>query len=181
MVEQLNEFPQGKMIDLAGGEGRNALWFAKRGFEVENVEISKVALEKFELRAKREQVLDRCHSTHGSALDAKFSLNADLLVVAYLQIPIDQLLVALDNAVSQLNDGAMVFGIWHAKRNLTEGFGGPQDPDALPAPEQLLDWASNNLQEVDVFEVERTVEADGVTRTAIDVILRGRVDKAKAA
>ena len=39
------------MVDLAGGEGRNAIWFASRGWQAENVEFSEVALTKFRSRA----------------------------------------------------------------------------------------------------------------------------------
>ena len=30
VVEYLGDVPAGAMLDLAGGEGRNALWFAER-------------------------------------------------------------------------------------------------------------------------------------------------------
>ena len=93
------------MIDLAGGEGRNALWFAKRGWQVENVEISKVALDKFMARAERDQVLDLCIATLSDATQAHFALAADLLVIAYLQLPFDQLAAAMNNAISQLEPG----------------------------------------------------------------------------
>ncbi len=32
--------PQGKMIDLAGGEGRNAIWFSEQGWQSENIDWS---------------------------------------------------------------------------------------------------------------------------------------------
>lgn len=42
----------GRVLDVAGGGGRNALWFARRGFDVTLVDISPVALELAEQRAK---------------------------------------------------------------------------------------------------------------------------------
>ena len=43
----------GKVLDLAGGAGRNAIWFARRGYEVTLADVSDVALDKAEARAKR--------------------------------------------------------------------------------------------------------------------------------
>ncbi len=42
-------FPGGKALDLAAGEGRNSVFLAERGFDVEAVDISRTALN----RAKR--------------------------------------------------------------------------------------------------------------------------------
>ena len=177
MLQHLSELPPSKMVDLAGGEGRNALWFAKRGWQTENVELSQVALDKFLLRAQHENLDGRCTTTHADATTAKFSLSADLLVVAYLQIPAPSLSRALSNAVDQLNPGATVFGVWHAKRNLVDGFGGPPSPEMLPTPKELEAWAKDHLESFEVFEVDRIVEKDGVHHTAIDVILKGQLAK----
>lgn len=177
VVEHLSELPPSKMVDLAGGEGRNALWFAKRGWQTENVEISQVALDKFLLRAERENLESKCTATHADATSAEFSLVADLLVIAYLQIPTQSLAQALSNAVAQLSPGATLFGVWHAKRNLVDGFGGPPSPEMLPTPEELEGWAKQNLATFEVFEIERMVEKDGVNHRAIDVILKGQLAK----
>jgi SAM-dependent methyltransferase len=45
--------PQGRALDLAGGAGRNAIWLARRGLDVTLVDVSDVALDKAEQRAKR--------------------------------------------------------------------------------------------------------------------------------
>ena len=179
VVQHLASLAPSKMVDLAGGEGRNALWFASRGWQVENVEISKVALAKFLERAERDGLTASCVATEANALSAKFNLAADLLVIAYLQMPIQDLSQALTNAVSQLNPGATVFGVFHAKRNLTEGFGGPPMSEVLPSPAELSVWANQHLSEPEVFEVSRKVEKDGVSHVAIDVILKGSVTKSQ--
>ena len=179
VVQHLSELPAGRMVDLAGGEGRNALWFAKRGWGVENVELSKVALEKFMQRAERDDLSKRCIATHQDATTANFELSANLLVIAYLQIPSPDLFRALDNAMTQLSNEATVFGVWHARRNLTEGYGGPPMPEVLPTPAELELWASRNLRNYEVFEVDRIVNVEGDSRVAIDVILKGQLGKSE--
>lgn len=49
----------GKTLDLAGGAGRNAIWLARRGLDVTLVDVSDVALDKAEQRAKRLGVANR--------------------------------------------------------------------------------------------------------------------------
>ncbi len=51
--------PPGKALDLAGGAGRNAIWLARRGYDVTLVDVSDVALDKAEQRAKRLGVVNR--------------------------------------------------------------------------------------------------------------------------
>lgn len=54
LVEHAAHLPaRGKALDLAGGAGRNAIWLARRGLEVTLVDVSDVALDKAEQRAKR--------------------------------------------------------------------------------------------------------------------------------
>ena len=47
----------GRVLDVAGGAGRNALWLARRGFDVTLVDISAVAIALAEQRAKDAGVL----------------------------------------------------------------------------------------------------------------------------
>jgi 2-polyprenyl-3-methyl-5-hydroxy-6-metoxy-1,4-benzoquinol methylase len=49
----------GKVLDLAGGAGRNGIWFARRGCDVTLVDVSDVALDKAEARAKRLGIANR--------------------------------------------------------------------------------------------------------------------------
>ncbi len=46
LVEHVDKLPKGKALDIAVGEGRNAVFLAKKGFQVEGVDISVVGLRK---------------------------------------------------------------------------------------------------------------------------------------
>ena len=46
LVEELAGLPPGRALDLACGEGRNAIWLARRGWEVTGVDFSGVAIDK---------------------------------------------------------------------------------------------------------------------------------------
>jgi SAM-dependent methyltransferase len=45
--------PKGKALDLASGEGRNAVFLAQHGFDVDAVDISEIGLRKTEQLAKK--------------------------------------------------------------------------------------------------------------------------------
>jgi len=48
--------PVGRALDIAMGEGRNAVFLAKKGFAVEGVDISEVAVQKAKLLARENSV-----------------------------------------------------------------------------------------------------------------------------
>ena len=48
--------PPGRSLDLAAGEGRNALWLAERGWDSTAVDFSAVAIEKAKAIASRRGV-----------------------------------------------------------------------------------------------------------------------------
>jgi hypothetical protein len=174
VVEFLSELPPGRMIDLAGGEGRNALWFAGRGWQAENADISSVAVDKFLERAVSEGLRERVFGTT-LELDqpATFQLApADLGLIAYLQIPNVQLAQSIRDLTAALAPGATLFGVWHARENLTDGFGGPQRADVLPTVEELGAVAETAGLHVLTCELrDRFFDVDGVSHRAIDVVL----------
>jgi SAM-dependent methyltransferase len=46
LVEEVARMKPGRALDLACGEGRNALWLAERGWQVTGVDFSPVGLAK---------------------------------------------------------------------------------------------------------------------------------------
>lgn len=174
VVEYLSDVPAGAMLDLAGGEGRNALWFSERGWQAEVADFSSVAVERFLARAEQAGVAERCAGTVADATrltDYAYE-PFDLVVMAYLQIPASELAVAIAEAARVLGEAGLFFGVWHARENLDGGFGGPQDPRVLPTQEELriaVDRAGLSLKTLELRE--RFVETDAGTRTALDVVL----------
>src|ERR1700733_7765426 len=78
-----DQFPNGAtVLDLAGGIGRHALWLAKKNWHVTVVDISEVAIQKLDEKARQ---LDLALSLF--ALDAsEYSFEAasfDLIVMFY--------------------------------------------------------------------------------------------------
>jgi len=85
---------------------------------------------------------------------------------------------ALDNGLSQVRQGE-IFGVWHALRNVKEGFGGPPMPELNVNPENLKSWAEANGLNYRVTERVRNVSTQDGPREAIDVQFRARVGKSE--
>jgi SAM-dependent methyltransferase len=159
--EHLEDLTPGKMIDLAGGEGRNTVFFAEKGWQAENIDLSSVGLAKCEKLAAERNVSDLVFTTQASALDFKSKLApVDLGVVAYMQINHKDLKAGISRLVANLVPGGSFFGVWHALENLNEGFGGPQDPNVLPSIKSM----SEILGELPL-RVEFITNRDGQVQT----------------
>jgi SAM-dependent methyltransferase len=136
--ESLSDLAPGKMIDLAGGEGRNTVFFAEHGWQAENIDLSPVGLVKCEKLAKEREVQELVFTTNASALDFESKLApVDLGVIAYLQIPQTELAIAIKRLIENIKPGGVFFGVWHALENLKDGFGGPQNPEVLPSESSM--------------------------------------------
>ncbi len=120
------DLPPGRAVDLAAGEGRNAIWLARRGWQVTAVDFSRVALDKGRTLAgdtEVEWVCEDATSWRGEGYD--------LAVVAYLQLPEDERRAAARGAVEALRPGGTFLWVAHDSSNIAEGSGGPQDPAVL--------------------------------------------------
>jgi hypothetical protein len=159
--ESLSDLVPGKMIDLAGGEGRNTVFFAEHGWQAENIDLSSVGLDKCQKLAAEKNVSDLVFTTNASALDFVSQLApVDLGVIAYLQIPQGELAVAITRLVENIKPGGVFFGVWHALENLKDGFGGPQNPDFLPSEESMTQLLSSLP-----LEIQFVANRDGQVQT----------------
>lgn len=171
VASELADLPPGRAIDLAGGEGRNAIWLAERGWDVELVEFSQVALDKAAMLAERAGVaLTRTLAD----VTAEPRLEpADLVVVAYLQLPPGPSRTATRLAASLVAPDGTLLVVAHAKRNLADGVGGPPSAEVLrDADEVVEELAGTGLAVTKAVEVTRSVETEDGTRQAIDLLVR---------
>jgi SAM-dependent methyltransferase len=173
VAEHASGLVPGRALDLAGGEGRNAIWLAQQGWAVELVEFSQVALDKAAVLADRAKVT--LELTLGDVTAPPGWASADLVVLAYLQLPPAPSRAALRSAAEVVAPGGTLLVVAHAKRNVTEGVGGPPDPELNRSLDELVaDLAGTGLDIEEAREVTRQVPTDAGPRTAIDVLVRAR-------
>ena len=154
VAAELADLPPGRALDLAAGEGRNALWLAGRGWRVVAVDFSGVAIEKARALERRQGSYGGVDWVVADALG--FDPGAepfDLALLAYLQVSADQRRTAVRRAFGSLGVGGTFFLVAHDSSNLVEGTGGPQDPDVLFTAEEVL--ADLDGERFDVARADR--------------------------
>jgi len=179
---ELAELPAGRALDLAAGEGRNALWLAGLGWQVTAVDFSLVGIDKGRALQERHEHGRDLHVdwVHADVLTYNPGpVSFDLTLIAYLQLTADERRAAVRRAFGALSVGGTFFLVAHDATNLAEGTGGPQDPAVLYTAEEVLADLDGERFEVQRAErVARVVEASDdehrgeARRTAYDCLVR---------
>jgi SAM-dependent methyltransferase len=134
---ELADLPPGRALDLAAGEGRNAIWLAKQGWHVTAVDFAQAGLDKGRTLGDGLDIDWVCADAttwQRGPEDAAY----DVALVAYLQVTAPDRRAAVRNAYDALRNGGTFLLVAHDSTNLTEGTGGPQDPSVLMTAEDVL-------------------------------------------
>lgn len=170
LVAEVTDIAPGRALDLACGEGQNAIWLASLGWDVTGVDFSEVAIAKARDRASREGVAARfeCADLVEYEPDAGAF---DLVLVLYLHISAEERGGVLARASEALAPGGTFVLLGHDLTNMTEGVGGPSDPSIHVTPDQVA-------VELPGLEIEKATtvlrDVPGEDRYAIDTLVRAR-------
>jgi SAM-dependent methyltransferase len=172
LVAEVSDLPPARALDLACGEGRNAVWLARLGWDVTGVDFSEVAIAK-----AREQA-------SAAGVDVEW-LVADLLgyepparafelvIVFYLHVPAADRARIFPAAAEAVAEGGTFLLVGHDSSNLADGYGGPSDPSVLYTAEDVVARLPG-LEVERAAVVERPVETTDGVRVALDVLVRAR-------
>ena len=170
LVSEVEGLAPGRVLDMACGEGRNAVWLATRGWQATGVDFSEVALAKAgRLAADREVAVEWIAA---DVLEWVPPTSAyDLVAVFYLQLPAASRAGLFPRLAGALAPGGTLLVVGHDLLNLTEGYGGPQDASVLFTPDDIAaDLAG--LKIVKAERVRRPVQTDDGEVEAIDALVR---------
>lgn len=179
VVEVFEGRSPGRVVDVACGEGRNAIWLAKQGWTVTGADFSKVAIERARALAGEVGVEVEWRVDDATAWqpdDGAF----DAVLVCYLQLPAEQLAEVFARARAALVPGGEVVVIAHSRDNLTRGVGGPQDPSVLPTPDEVVGYL-DGLEVQRAGHVMRPVQTSEGEREAVDLLVVARLPDPAAA
>ena len=152
LQEWVDRIPRGPALDVACGAGRNALFLAARGFDVDAVDISSAALEQGRERAAQsglhvnwiEHDLDEPLNT-----DQRYAL---IIVMRFVDLPL------IRRLADRLAPGGFLICEEHLRTDADVEVGGPSnplyrvDPGSLRAaagPLQILFYDEGLLQDPD--------------------------------
>ena len=173
-VAELQDLAPGRALDVAAGEGRNAVWLASRGWQVTAVDFSAAGLDKGRRLAEARGVaVDWVHADVRDYQPEAASFQ--LVLVAYLQLREAELDGVLRRAATALAPGGVLLVVGHDVTNLTEGSGGPPDPAVLYTPESIT-RSLGGLAVVRAERVRRPVATADGHREAVDTLVRATRD-----
>ena len=170
LVQEIEGLEPGRALDIAAGEGRNAIWVASRGWMVTAVDFSPVAIEKAR-RLAAERGVDVEWIVADVVDYAPGTEVFDLAVVFYLHLVASEMRKVLGRVAAALRRGGTLLIVGHDRANLTDGVGGPQDP-AILLDAQVV---ASELEDLVIEKAERIMRrVEGAEREAIDTLVRAR-------
>jgi len=132
LVENVDLLPKGRVLDIAMGTGRNAIYLAKVGFEVEGVDISSEAVSAALESAEESGVMIKAQVVD---LEKAFHIKEDaydvIICFNYLQ---RSLIPEMKNGLRR--GGMIVYETYIVDQ---AQFGKPENPDYLLKHNELLD------------------------------------------
>ena len=179
-VEQLTqELSPGTALDIAAGEGRNALWLAARGWHATAVDFSAVALQRAASLAEEQLGRDAGRLVTLEANVQNWVPHArsyDLVLVVYLHLRQKQRSAVMLAAAEAVAPGGTLLVVGHDLENVTSGHGGPQDPGVLYRPSDIV--ADIDPAQLLVVRAETAVrsltDTNGRPAEALDALVLAR-------
>lgn len=168
VVEELEDLAPGTALDVACGEGRNAIWLAEKGWRATGVDFSAVALAKARRMAEERGVAVEWIEADLRAWEP--TTRFDLVIAMYLHLPESTRRRTFTAAARAVAAGGTILVVGHDRENLTSGTGGPQDESVLFTAPEVVEI----LEGVGGFTVQRAEQVRRHVETfdAIDALVR---------
>lgn len=154
----IDNYKPGSILLPGDGEGRNAVYAAKKGWQVTAFDYSTAAKEKAEKLAKKEHVKINyiVSDIKNFSVETKF----DLISIIFLHLHPDIRSLAHHNLINHLKPGGKIIMECYAKEQLEYRSGGPGNIDLLYSKEILEhDFQELNIQQLiqeEIFHSEGT-------------------------
>lgn len=157
LVEAADTLPKGCVLCLAEGEGRNAVFLARQGYDVVAVDASEVGLKKAEVLAADREVTIETVVADLNQYEIERE-KWDGIVSIFCHLPSDQRASLHKKIVSGLKPGGILVLEAYTPEQLDYGTGGPPAKDLMISLEELkrdfqgLDFKHAKEIERDIYE-----------------------------
>ncbi|MFB8009771.1 class I SAM-dependent methyltransferase [Nocardia sp. NPDC056000] len=164
-----------RVLDLGCGEGRNALWLATHGWQVDAVDYSQAGIDKGRTVASRlsRSVRGRISWHFADVTDllaAGLTGPYELILLAFVHLPAADRRALLLSAAGMLSPGGTLLVLGNDTSNLTEGYGGEQDPALTFTPNDIVDDLAPTGDDLRIRVADR-VHRPTEERDAIDALV----------
>lgn len=169
LVEKVSCIPKGKVLSLAEGEGRNAIFLAKQGYSVTAVDASLVGLNKARKLAEENDVV--VEFVHADLADYDFGENKwDGIISIFCPLPSSLRKEVYKKAIAGLKQNGVFLIEAYTPEQLKHGTGGGNSADVMQTKESLSsELAGLNFKHL--TELERNV-IEGIYHTGIGSVVQ---------
>jgi SAM-dependent methyltransferase len=177
LVAEVEDLTPATALEVAAGEGADAIWLARRGWHVTAVEISSVALERAAGHAAEagSAIAERIQWLHQDVLDWDPPRERyDLVSSQYLHLPTELRRALFDRLASAVAPGGTLLIVGHHPSDLVT-VPRPQPPELFFTGDDIArDLDATQWDVVTNTAAERTGSHDGRTVVLHDAVLRAR-------
>ena len=174
LEENINCIPKGKLLSLAEGEGRNAVFLAKQGYSVTAVDASLVGLNKARKLAEENGVVIEC--IHADLAEYDLGENKwDGIVSIFCPLPSSLRKELYKKVFTGLKRNGVFLLEAYTPNQLKYGTGGGNSVDSMQSKESLsLELAG--LEFKHLIELERDV-IEGMYHTGLGSVVQAIATK----
>lgn len=169
LTEKSAQLKRGRVLCLAEGEGRNAVFLAQQGFAVTAVDLSKVGLAKAEQLASERGVSVEC--VHADLAGFEIKAGAwDSIISVFCHLPESPRVTIHEAVVAGLKQGGTFLLEAYTPRQLELKTGGPRSEDMLMELKTLKEELTG-LDFIHAVEVERDIR-EGTKHTGRGAVVQ---------
>lgn len=175
LVAQVSDLEPGTALDVGAGEGADAVWLARQGWQVTALDVSEVALGKVAAHAAEEGVSDRVTTLHhdlmsGAALPGTY----DLVSAQFWHPPADERAEHVTRIGAAVRPGGCLLIVGHHPVDVTAEMVANGHPHVgrVFTPEQIVEILAGPDWEIRVAaSPTRTVAGENGPRTLTDSVV----------
>jgi SAM-dependent methyltransferase len=169
LTANFQHLPKGRVLSLAEGEGRNAVFLAQQGYDVTGVDGSEVGLAKAKALADSRGVA--AHWVHADLADYELGVNAwDAIVSIFCPLPPAIRQALYRKVLAALKPGGVFLLEAYTPAQIQHGTGGGKSVELMQTAASLRAELPG-LEFVHLVELERDV-VEGVFHTGLGAVVQ---------
>lgn len=150
--EEIDKLKPGRLLLVAEGEGRNAVYAARQGWQVDCFDYSEAGKEKA-LRLAEENNTTINYTVQDLENFSPMENYYDAAAVIYMHLPEELRTKVNRNIISALKPGGRIIIEVFEKDQVEKSSGGPKDPELLYSLEDIV----NEFSELDFLQLSKEV------------------------